>query len=125
MSLCDGAPVHTRLQVNSLFVTLRAMRVHARRRRAPRFPAPHFGVRTKSLSVVVSRPALPSPRANRRHSPSLVPMLLSGRRVYEMATRRSSPSTLSPATIVIRSTFPDIGAGITVSIFIADRTTSG
>ena len=52
-------------------------------------------------------------------------MLLSGRRVYEMATRRSSPSTLSPATIVIRSTFPDIGAGITVSIFIADRTTSG
>ena len=51
-------------------------------------------------------------------------MLLSGR-VYEMATRRSSPSTLSPATIVIRSIFPDIGAGITVSIFIADSTTSG
>ena len=118
------AAASARLQVNSLFVTLRAIRVHARRRRAPRFP-PSLRCPDEKPVSLSSRPALPSPRANRRHSPSLVPMLLSRRRVYEMATRRSSPSTLSPATIVIRSIFPDTGAGITVSIFIADRTTSG
>mmetsp|Transcript_1222 Transcript_1222/g.4302 ORF Transcript_1222/g.4302 Transcript_1222/m.4302 type:complete len:255 (+) Transcript_1222:82-846(+) len=38
---------------------------------------------------------------------------------------RSSPSTLSPAETSSRSTTPEAGAGIAVSIFIAESTTSG